>query len=342
MKASDLAVVGAYYDPNRYKTPVKLLTEWATRYLDYGVKLVLVEHQSGERPFVFTADNLPHVELLQLRGGPQHRVWLQYPLYRAGCRLLSGRTKYINFADTDIRHVREDWWYETLHMLQDHPAGQTWKNAIDLDPDGNVALNDHGNEVDRSFCAAWHAGEVDIKAGPYAPRQSRALLPKKDRRDWRSHTGYSSAFRMDVLERAPDLLPDWFITGSSDYHMWHGFVGNLRQMAADNRANPGSPYSEGYNRKLDYLHDLAEKHIKQDIGFVPGTLLHGWHGSKALRLYGAREDINREAAYDPYMDIAHDIHGLPYLCSDNRALRDGIRRYDSRRNADCIRVDTPN
>jgi hypothetical protein len=338
VRKSDLFVVGAYYDPNRQKTPLVLLREWVERNLDYGVSVVLAEHQTGERPYMLSQEEMPHVHLIQVRGGPEHRTFLQYPLYNYAIARLPESAKYVCVQDTDVQHLNHDYAMDTLHMLQDVRAGQTWTHSIDIDPNGNIARNDHGNEVDRSYCAAWLAGEVDVLDGPYGCYVSKALRPEKKCRDWRAHTGYSNAIRMSTL-REIGKLPDWFVCGSNDYHFWHAAVGNLRQIAEVQRADLNCRYSKGYVRKLLEMAEVYERVFKQDIGCVGGTVVHGWHGSKRLRFYGSREDILHESRYDPYTDIAYDLHGLPYLSSDNRALRDGLRRYDSRRNADCIRVD---
>jgi hypothetical protein len=338
MKRSDLHLWAAYYNHNRYDTPLKLLRQWLPRTLDAGCTVGIVEHTIGERPFELSKDdpNMQHVNLVQIRGHAQHEgIFQQYPLYNVGLGRDDG--KYFCVEDPDIVHLKNDWVNDALHMLQSHRVGQSWTMAIDTCPKGNVTPNDWDNEVDRAFAAAWLAGEANVATeGPYAPPQSKALLPAKERRDWRAHTGYSNLFRAEVV-RGLGRLPDFLIAGSSDFHLWHGFAGNLRQLIADNRKK--GDYTEGYNRRLERLADRCDVVVERDIGCVDGTIQHLWHGSKKLRFYGGREDILREGKFDPDVDIDYDVYGLPYLCSKNFVLRDGLRRYNRRRNSDCIRVD---
>ena len=87
--------------------------------------------------------------------------------------------------------------------------------------------------------------------------------------------------------------------------------------------------SPGYIRRYEQFARLCDLYVKQDIGVVDGTVLAGFHGHKSKRCYLTRAQIFTEANYDPDRDIAYDGNGLPYLCSDNRLLRDGIRRYDA-------------
>ncbi len=345
MKAKNLHVVGGHSNPNRFKTPTVHCRNWLQETLDFGADVTLVEHVIGQTPFEFdpTDPIFRHVRLVQVRGTAANLLWLQHAMYNKGIACLPDEAFQadhgICWQDTDITHQRKSWVTDTLHMLQQWRVGQTWTHSIDFDPEMNVALNDWGNEVDRSFCRAWLDGDVDSGGGPYAPPVCRALLPPKEKKDWRSHTGYSWAIRGSTLQRFGKLV-DWLITGSADYHMAHAFVGTLHaKIDADRQAGKVEKYSAGYYRWMTRLADQGRRVIEHDVGCVPGIIMHHWHGSKRLRFYGGREDINTESHYDPDVDIAYDVHGMPFLCSDNYLLRDGIRRYNSRRNSDCIRVD---
>ena len=77
-------------------------------------------------------------------------------------------------------------------------------------------------------------------------------------------------------------------------------------------------------------------HVRQDIGCVPGTILHGFHGSKKNRVYLSRKDILVESKFDPDRDLTYDWQGIPSLKGDNRLLRDGLRRLMVIRNEDSI------
>lgn len=333
IKASDLHVIGAYSDPNRTKVRKRLVREWLPVVRRSGASITLVEHAFGDRAYEFTQEEMPDVNLVQIRGTQEH--WLQYAMYNKGISHLPPHARYVCVQDTDVEHVRNDWALETIHMLQHHKVGQTFGTSVDINPSFDVEPNEHGNWVDRSFCAAWLAGDVDVGSGPYAPEFSRVMLQPKPK-DWRSHTGYSNAFRREVLTGI-GRLPDWLIAGSSDWHMWLGFSGRLRKMCMDSLADGGAQkYSQGYYDMLLHFADLCDKYVGMDIGCVPGMLKHSWHGSKKLRFYGGRESILQEAKFDPQRHLVYDVHGMPTLCTNNHALREGLRRYGSLRNEDSI------
>lgn len=339
MKASDLYVVGVYSNPRRFAARETLARSWINAQLQTGTSLTFVEHAFGERPFLFDkADPLTkHFNLVQLRGGPEHELWLKEPMVNRGFADVLSRypdAKYLCWEDTDIQHTRPDWAIETIHMLQHHRVGQTWTHSIDKDPSGNCARNEWGDDVDRSFCAAWLAGDIEMPAADYGGGPLACLTQPRDMFqrhgeawDGRSHFGYSWAIRAETL-RAIGRLIDWLITGSGDYHMAICFAGLVHKL--DERMTPG------YLRRLREYAARCDLHVRQDIGCVDGMVLHGWHGRKKDRQYLSRFDILTNSDFDPDVDIAFDVQGLPSLCTDNRILRDGLRRYNTQRNEDSV------
>jgi hypothetical protein len=126
-------------------------------------------------------------------------------------------------------------------------------------------------------------------------------------------------------------LLDWALTGPADYHMAYAFAGIVV---------PDDPeMSAAYTRRLHEFHRRCQSTIKRRVGLVPGTIAHGWHGSKKRRGYHSRRGLLiGPPKYDPDTDLAYDAQGLPYLCSDNYDLRDGLRCYFQSRNEDSIDV----
>jgi hypothetical protein len=335
LQSSDLHVVAGYSNHRRYQVRPRLLKLWLQHMLDSGVTLTVVQHTLGDRAHDLDPDkdpNLKHVNLVSLRGGPEQEIWLQHALYNVGFSRLPEDAKFVAWQDTDLFYIRDDWPLETLHMLQHHRIGQTWTHSVDLDPNGNVIANEWDNLIDRSFCAAWHRGDVE-------PLTTRAMLGAGSTTDWRRHTGFGWAIRRDIL-RGLGRLIDWLVAGSGDYHMALGFCGQLRALVAKAlREGWDKKYSAAYYRKLLEWADRCDEWVRQDIGVVDGTILHSWHGSKKNRYYGAREEILTEAHFDPDRDIGYDVHGVPMLVGDNRALRDGLRRYGRMRQEDSVDID---
>ena len=332
-----LHVVGVYSNPRRWASRERLFLEWMQRTMETpGVHLTVVEHAFGERPFLIS-DAVHDFDLVQFRGGPEHELWLKEGLVNAGFASILRRhpdAKYLCWEDADVTHVHPSWADETVHMLQHHRVGQTWTHAVDLDPGYSCATNEHGKDVDRSFCAAWLAGDIQL---PKDQAQSRALLTHSKITDWRQHYGYSWAIRADALKGIGRLI-DWMVTGSADYHMSMGFCGKMLSITDKELADNRSGLSAGYVRRLREFGAKCHDHIRQDLGCVPGIIMHHWHGNKKQRAYIGRKDIIIESGFDPDIDLVYDVHGLPTLATDNRLLRDGLRRYSYSRNEDSIDV----
>ena len=287
--------------------------------------------------FEFDPAKYPHVNLLQLRGSDAHELWLKEALTKAGMARLPQDAKYVCWEDADVEHARPDWAAETVQMLQNHRLGQTWSHAIDFGPQGEVMRNEWGNDADRSFSAAFLAGDLPTPAGnvlipeaiakcgtPVEGYGSGSCEAKAEyKRDHRQHFGYSWAARREVLQGIGGVM-DWLVTGSADYHMARAFAGLPSDVKSD--ATPG------YRRRLNEFARRCDEFVKQDIGCVPGTLLAHYHGPKVKRFYFTRHAVLSAGQFDPDVDLAYGMDGLPQLVGDNRVLRDGLRRYFMRRN----------
>ncbi|MCE2576008.1 hypothetical protein [Komagataeibacter sp. FNDCR2] len=332
MQSSDLHVICVFSNNRGWKSRERLLRRFIPHMLDSGVSLTIVEHVIGERPFVLSVDDgnflLRHVRLFQVRGSDRQENWLKEGLIRYGRQRLPDSARYIAQVDADVFFQRSDWAHATLDMLQVHRVGQPWSYSVDLGPDENPVEDENGRIMDRSFCAAWAAGDIRVTPDDYGLGRPTAawMLKSGQRRDWRQHYGYAWAFRADVYD-AIGGLPDWLVTGSADYISAMAFAGLLN--TSDTYTSPSC------TRRLRQFAALCDDYVQQDIGVVAGMLSHGFHGPKRKRFYLDRKDILREANFDPDLDLAYDRHGLPYLARDNRALRDGLRRLSVMRDEDA-------
>lgn len=82
--------------------------------------------------------------------------------------------------------------------------------------------------------------------------------------------------------------------------------------------------------------ERCERHIKRNVGFVHGTILHNWHSCKSRRRYGERPGVLAGLNFDPLRDLKKDWQGVWQLEDHNIKLRDEIRHYFRSRNEDSI------
>lgn len=314
-QAETLYIVVPVSNPALYARRYQLAVEFLRRMAKLpNVKCIVVEQSYHDREFHVTEhDNDDHI---QLRGGPEHELWLKEGLINVGFRHLTHRYpnwRYAGWFDSDIEFVDPDWVNRTLEALHTYRVVQPWTHSQDMGPN-NMPLPVKPHQ---SFAFCY---EQKMKMDPNY---------QYGKTYW--HSGYAWAIRREVWDGlAPHGgLIDWCPMGSADHHMAWAMTGDIMGRI-DGR------YSEGYKQKaLDWMRK-AEEVIQRDLGYVKGMILHHWHGKKKDRQYQSREQLLINAKFDPNVHLSRDDHGLPILAGNNIALRDACRMYARSRNEDSI------
>jgi hypothetical protein len=234
--------------------------------------------------------------------------------------------EYFAFIDADVTFTRHDWADETRQALQHYDVVQMWRDAYDLDAQGNVT------QKHKSFAACRRDREapLDPKIADYYYGGGRGQKHKTVY--W--HPGYAWAWRRRALEGVGGLI-DHAILGSADFHMAYALIGRLdftlkRDLTA------------AYVAPMTRWQDRAYRHVKHNVGCMHGSLLHHWHGAKADRKYKTRWLILEETRFDPTTDLTVDaLSGLYRFehAGEHRhdELRDLCRAYFHQRDEDATR-----
>lgn len=300
---SDFYAVTMISNPERFASRYALYRKFRTHMEASGVPLLTVEVAFGDRPFEVTSAGDPWS--LQLRTDAQ--IWHKENALNLGIGRLPGIWKHVAWIDADISFVRSDWALETVHQLQHTPVVQMFQNAVDLGP------NQETLQTHQGFMWSHRDGRP---AG-------------RNYTHW--HPGYAWAARRDAFDGFGGLI-DWAILGAADHHMAVGLIGGLDR----DYVTPRSKLSARYRRKLEVWQDRAVRQIKGNVGFVPGTILHDWHGKKTDRRYGERWSTLTGHRFDPDDDLVRDWQGLYRLTDRKPEMRDAIRGYFRARNEDSI------
>ena len=141
------------------------------------------------------------------------------------------------------------------------------------------------------------------------------------------HVGYAWAIRRDAYDAIGGLI-DFAILGSADNHTALALLG-LVDESLNKKLHPN------YIKLCKIFQERCAKNIKQNVGYVHGTIMHYFHGNKADRKYQDRWKILVDNQFDPLVDIYKDSNGLWQLDDTKIKLRDSIRRYFRERNEDC-------
>jgi hypothetical protein len=97
--------------------------------------------------------------------------------------------------------------------------------------------------------------------------------------------------------------------------------------------------SQSYRRHVLNWQRRALQHINFDLGFLPYTIEHRWHGRKHDRKYVDRWEILKRHAFDPDVDLKRNTHGVLELSCNKPALTHALDVYFRQRCEDANTID---
>ena len=227
-------------------------------------------------------------------------VWMKEKLINVGIKMLPDDWKYVAWIDADITFLNPDWVQDTVEALQTNDIVQMFRTAVNLGP------NNEAIKIDKGF-GYMHAdsGTPYIKTDKYG--------------HW--HPGYAWACTRKAFRVMGSALLDWAILGSGDRHMAMAWIGRVLDSC------PG-------NIHMSYKVMLMEYQYKCQnfkVSYVPGTILHHWHGRFEDRKYKERWNVLVQHAFNPIEDITMSLRLTPSGKRMEKDLKDYFegRREDS-------------
>lgn len=222
-------------------------------------------------------------------------VWLKENLINLAVSTLPEDWKYVAWVDADLTFLNTTWVQDTIDELQTCNVVQMFHTCVNLGP------CDEAIKIDKSF------GYMHAKSGtPYT---------KNDRYGfW--HPGYAWACTRRQWEKMRGLI-DWAILGSGDRHMALAWIGKVEM------SHPGDVHP-------NYASMLKEYQVRCEdtkLGYVPGTILHHWHGSFENRKYRERWLILTKGKFDPLEDLYTTKYGLVQLSAPGKRFDLDLKDY---------------
>jgi len=308
---NQLHVVAVVHNPLRFASRERLFREFSWRMHKAGVRLHVVEAAFGDRLHVqHHPDHAQHVFLRQT-----DELWVKESMINVGVSRLPPDAEYVAWIDGDVAFQNPEWAIETIHQLQHYPVVQMFQTAIDLGPGGEAL------EIFNGFGYSHAVGlpRRYLSGGGYYGIKSGGKF-------W--HPGFAWAIRRDVFDRLGGLI-DWSILGSADHLMALAMVGRV-DLGIPSGLHPN------FGKHARIWAERAAEVVKGNLGYVPGTLNHHWHGRKRDRHYVDRWEVLKRHNYDPERDIRRDGQGLVALTHHGERMRRDLRLYFRSRNEDSV------
>ena len=208
---------------------------------------------------------------LQLR--TIHPLWHKENMINIGIqKLLPSNWKAVAWIDADIEFESTTWALDTLKILNgSKDIVQIWSQSVDMNYDESTIQIRHSFGFQYCKKKKYNSSVVDY---------------------W--HPGYGWACTRKAYDRMKGLY-DTAILGSGDYIMAMALLG-----VATTTPHYFNNYSDKYQNDVKNLR----------LGYVPGTIIHHFHGFKKNRKYAERNQILRNYAFDPVIHITKNNDGI--------------------------------
>jgi hypothetical protein len=306
-----LWAITAYYNPAGYTNKSVNYRRFREGLRSVGVPLLTVEVAFEDQRFELHRTDADMI--VQLRG--RDVLWQKERILNLGLRHLPDECDKVAWLDADILIPNRGWATETAKLLNDYRVVQPFSHCVRLPPGRSTC--DPGSLV---FGDGENRLFYGLAFGVYA-RGHRSLSNHFQH----GHPGYAWAARRWLLEKHG--LFDGNLLGNGDTDIAQAMFGNfdywsLRKLGPRVRAKL-KRWAEGV------AHD-----VQGSVSFVPGLLVHLWHGNLKDRLY--HQALTVLSDFDPERDVMADpVTGLYEWAEASTELREWSRGYFAARNEEA-------
>ena len=276
--------VVAVFNPAGYRNKLENFELASRRARSQGIKLLVIELEFGD-----SAHEVPQEladRIIRLRTSSV--LWQKERLLNIAIDALPPECDKVAWIDGDLLFENDDWVAETTRLLETYCVVQPFDTACWLRkgelsaPPG--AFQERGNSEGQSlYGMAYTMTRV--------PDRRAALLDYSVH----GHGGFAWAIRREILRTHG--LYDAQVLGNGDFVMSHAMYGD-------------EDFWNGRNWQCNRLSDPVLRHIERwgrpffddvrgSVMYVPGRVLHLWHGDQKDRKYKGRLNILRETNFDP-------------------------------------------
>jgi hypothetical protein len=280
--SADLWVVTSYFNPCGYRVRRENFDRFLAGMESVGANVLTVELAFGDAKFELPEG--PNV----LRKRSDSILWHKERLLNIAAASLPAECTKVAWFDNDIMFDDPRWLERTAKALDTHIVVQPFSSCNWLER-GETGYPPSGGTYE-SFAHCFVR----------APNLARATKYVQH-----GHTGFAWAARRELFETCG--LYDSAPVGGGDHLMAHAFAGGMiHSPCLKVMVGKGSAHSEHFWKWAVKARDLVDGRI----GYVPGSVLHLWHGDLANRGYATRDRQLRALGFDPDRHLATAESGL--------------------------------
>lgn len=244
--------------------------------------------------------------LIQVRGGS--RLWQKERLLNMALHSLPEECQAVAWVDADLLFPDPAWSDNVLAALELHPVLQPFSEVRHLVPQSENAMGEclgTNGSIASAICAGGRFGQI--------------VSDTINREFGRAACGHAWAARRRVL--AQFGLYDGCIVGGGDTAFAGAAFGEPQAVV---RAHHMGPHQA---RRYAEWAKSASGIIGGNVGFVPGTVSHLWHGELFDRRGSERHLGLSSLGFDPYGDLTPHPSGAWSFAEERPDLAEYVERY---------------
>ena len=277
----ELWALTAFYNPAHYGNKIENYRRFHEGLREAGVQLLTIEAAFGTDRFELRRSDADL--LVQVRA--KDVLWQKERLLNVALKHLPSSCDKVAWLDCDILLMNHDWPAEAARLLDRHPVAQLFSHCVRLtrdrvwvDPAG-LAFGHREGQLFYGIAFGMRAHGVE----------------NLNRFTVAGHTGFAWAARRSLLESHG--LYDANPLGGGDMDIAQALWGNSDYFTLYMRG-PGA------RRHVRRWATSVHADVKGNVSYVPGLLLHLWHGDHKDRLYDRWKGILED--FDPFHDLTVD------------------------------------
>jgi hypothetical protein len=290
---SEAVIVSCYFNPRNSpyrKTAFRRFYE-SVKHLNICIAECVIGNTEPELD-VYDDDRIITVRTENL-------LWHKEGLLNMLIEGLSLDIKYVFWLDCDVIFSNKNWMIEGVKQLKTHNIIQPFENCIHLEKDQmETTINEDvvfsSNLPNRSNSKCWKS---------FCYNYAKTDLWKNEVYDNHGHVGFAWGARIEILKAVP--LYDKALIGGADHIIAHAAAGQIGHTCI----------TKAFGDNMDEINEWSKNFysvVQGNIGYVPCTLYHIWHGDVEKRQY-----LKRAQDFAPQMKAINkkDENGL-YLGDD--------------------------